>query len=143
MSDNAAEGKGGGIHVACNGTLVLANTVIRANSTLNDGGGVYLNGVGHFSHSTLSDNTAKTGGGIYIDGSQERDLIRGQLNYTNTLIAGNSARMEKYGVADCMLGDQASLNANINNWVGDGTCSPVYTGAALAVPRDIGADEKQ
>ncbi|HNT75005.1 MAG TPA: hypothetical protein PKH77_08310 [Anaerolineae bacterium] len=139
VSDNRAEGKGGGIHVACKGILVLENTVIRANSTLDDGGGVYIDGVGYFTRATLSANVAKTGGGVYLSGSGERNLIRGQLNYTATLIAANTAQMEKYGVADCMFGDHASLGANVNNWVGDGTCSPAHTGAPTAVPRDIGA----
>jgi len=141
VSDNTAGGKGGGIHVACKGILVLENSIIRHNTTNNDGGGVFLNGVGHFTQSTLSDNTAKTGGGIYIEGSGEHNLIRGQLNYTNTLIAANTARMEKYGVADCMLGDHATLGANRNNWVGDGTCSPAQTGDPAKAPADTGADE--
>lgn len=137
--NNSAEGKGGGIHVACKGILTLINSTVSGNSTNDDGGGIYLDGIGHLIHTTISANIAKTGGGIYIDGSGERNLIRGQLNYTNTLIAGNAARMEKYGVADCKLGDHSSINANSYNLVGDGTCSPAFTGDPLLAP--LSSDE--
>jgi hypothetical protein len=139
---------GGGIHNQ--GTLTLENVIVRDNSggagggILNDGtitlinctvsdneargGGVFLNGVGEFVHSTISQNEAKTGGGVYVEGSGEVGVVVGQLSYTNTLIAGNTARMEKYGVADCMLGDYASIAVKSNNWVGDGQCEADYSG---------------
>ena len=126
--NNVAEGKGGGIHIACKGTLFLINSTISGNATNDDGGGVYLNGGGHFIHATISNNIAKTGGGLYVRGSGEHNVIRGQLNYTNTLIADNVARMEKYGVADCKLGDYATISAYSYNWVADGNCNPAFSG---------------
>jgi hypothetical protein len=136
VSHNTAIGKGGGLHIACQGTLVLVNSTVSHNTTNNDGGGVYLNGVGRFTHATISYNTAKTGGGVYIRGTGEFGLVRGRLSYTNTLIADNIARMEKYGVADCMIGDFATLGANSHNLVGDGTCAPTYSGDPGLLPLD-------
>jgi hypothetical protein len=131
ISGNKSKGKGGGIHVACNGELVLINSTISGNFTNNFGGGIYLNGVGEFTHSTISGNNASSGGGIAFSGSGEKGLIRGQLNYTNTIIADNTARLEKYGVADCLLGDYGTIAANSNNWVGDGNCSSMFSGDPL------------
>ena len=136
---NSAEGKGGGIHVACKGILTLTNSTVSGNSTNDDGGGIYLDGIGHLIHTTISANIAKTGGGIYVDGSPEHNVIRGQLNYTNTLIAGNAARMEKYGVVDCKLGDHSSINANSYNFVGDESCAPAFSGDPLLAP--LASDE--
>jgi len=134
ISSNTARGKGGGVHVACKGVLVLINSTISGNYTNNYGGGVYLNGVGEFTHSTISGNNANSGGGITFSGSGEKGQIQGQLNYTNTIIAGNTARLEKYGVADCLLGDLGTIAVNSNNWVGDGNCSASYSGDPLLGP---------
>jgi hypothetical protein len=128
VSGNNAEGKGGGIHVACKGTLVLINSTISGNRTNRNGGGVYLDGVGEFTNSTISDNSAKNGGGVYLDGSAERGVVYGLLNFRDTIIANNVARLEKYGVADCVVGDHASIGTNVNNLVGDNSCSPAYSG---------------
>ena len=131
VSSNKAIGKGGGIHVACNGVLVLNNSTISGNYTNNSGGGIFLNGVGEFTHSTISENNANSGGGITFSGSGEKGLIRGQLNYSNTIIAKNIARLEKYGVADCLLGDFSTIAANSHNWVGDGNCNSTFSGDPL------------
>ena len=128
VQNNHAGAKGGGIHVACNGTLILINSTISGNYSAGNGGGVFLNGVGEFTHSTISQNEAKNGGGVYVEGSGEVGLVRGQLSYTNSLIAGNLARMEKYGVADCIIGEHGSIAVNKGNWVGDGQCEAAYSG---------------
>jgi hypothetical protein len=131
ISNNKAKGKGGGVHVACNGVLVLVNSTISGNYTNNYGGGIFLNGVGEFTHSTINGNNANTGGGVVFSGSGEKGLIRGQLNYANTIIANNTARLEKYGVADCLLGDYGTIAVNSNNWVGDGNCNATFSGDPL------------
>jgi hypothetical protein len=128
VRNNHAEAKGGGIHVACNGTLTLMNSTISGNYSASDGGGIFLNGVGIFTHSTISQNEAKSAGGVSVEGSGEVGLVRGQLSFTNTLIAGNTARMEKYGVADCFIGSHASIALNAGNWVGDGNCDAAFSG---------------
>ncbi len=128
ISNNKSRGKGGGIHVACNGILVLTNSTISGNYTNNFGGGVFINGVGEFTHSTISDNNANSGGGISLSGSGEKGLIRGQLSYTNTIVANNISRLDKYGVVDCLLGDFGAIAESSNNWVGDGKCSSTFSG---------------
>jgi hypothetical protein len=134
ISGNTAEGKGGGIHVACPAMQVLINSTISGNTTMNDGGGIFLNGEGRFTHATITDNTAVNGGGIYIEGSGERDVIRGQLSYTHTIIAGNTATRPNYSVADCFTGDHATIATNADNFVGDGSCNAVFSGDPLLEP---------
>ncbi|MCD4738661.1 MAG: hypothetical protein K8R89_05310 [Anaerolineae bacterium] len=128
VSDNTAQGKGGGLHVACLGTLALINSTVSGNSTTNNGGGVYLDGIGKFTNSTIVGNSANNGGGVYADGTREVGLVRGVLSYTNTIIADNTISFVEYGVADCLLGDYASVGANINNLVEDGSCDAAYFG---------------
>jgi hypothetical protein len=134
VSDNRSRGKGGGIHVACSGTLVLQNSTISGNFTSESGGGVFLNGVGNFTNSTISNNSAYNSGGISIEGSGEKNLIRGQLSLANTIIADNIGRLEKYGVADCHMDRHATIIINTNNWIGDGTCDPAFSGDPLLGP---------
>jgi len=128
VSNNTARKKGGGLHIACHGTLELINSTISGNSTTNDGGGVYLDGVGEFTNSTIVDNSAHNGGGVYVDGSAEVGVVRGLLNYTNTIIADNTISFVDYGVADCLLGDYSSIGTNINNLVEDGSCDSAHFG---------------
>jgi hypothetical protein len=128
VSGNSAKGKGGGLHVACQGTLVLVNSTISGNTTNHTGGGIHLDGVGKLINGTISGNSAHTGGGVYVRGTLEQGFIRGSLNYTHTIIANNTARLEKYGIEDCVIGDYASIDTNTNNLVGDGTCNPAYSG---------------
>lgn len=139
VQNNHAEAKGGGIHVACEGTLTLINSTISNNQTARNGGGVFLNGVGLFTHSTISQNQARTGGGVAVEGSGEQGVVRGQLNYTNTIIAGNVAAMEKYGVEDCLIGDYGSIGTNEGNWVGDGQCEAAYSGDPMLADLSIGS----
>jgi hypothetical protein len=128
VNGNTAGKKGGGFHIACHGTLVLINSTVSGNSAEGDGGGIFLNGVGEFDHGTISGNDAHNGGGIYISGSPERGVTYGLLNFANTIVANNTFRMEKYGVADCFIGDYGSIGTNSNNLVGDNSCSPDYSG---------------
>jgi hypothetical protein len=136
VSDNTARGKGAGLHIACQGKLVLVNSTISGNNTNANGGGVYLDGVGEFTNSTIANNDAKSGGGVYVDGTAEKGVVRGLLGYTNTLIADNTARFAKYSVADCHLGDYASVGTNVNNLVEDGNCGPAHSGDPQLAPLD-------
>ena len=136
VSDNTARGKGGGLHIACQGTLVLVNSTVSGNSTNADGGGVYLDGVGEFTNSTIANNSANNGGGVHVDGTAEKGVVRGLLSYTNTIIADNTAGLAKYGVADCHLGDYASIGANVNNLVEDGDCDSAHSSDPQLAPLD-------
>jgi len=128
ISDNESKGKGGGVHVACSGILVLQNSTVSGNFSSESGGGIYINGVGEFTNSTISNNSGYTVGGVAVDGSGEQDLIRGQLSLTNTMIADNTGRLEKYGIADCYLNQHASIVKNNYSWIGDGTCEATFSG---------------
>ncbi|MEW5871446.1 MAG: right-handed parallel beta-helix repeat-containing protein [Chloroflexota bacterium] len=134
VSGNQALGKGGGIHVNCESTLELVNSTISGNTTSESGGGIHLDGVAHLTHATISANTAHSGGGLYIRGTREKGVVRGELHITNTLIAGNHATLEKYGVIDCQLTELGSIAANSGNWIEDGNCAPAHSGDALLAP---------
>jgi hypothetical protein len=136
VSDNTARGKGGGLHIACHGTLVLVNSTISGNNTTDNGGGVYINGVGEFTNSTIANNSANNGGGVYVHGTREVGLVRGLLNYTNTIIADNTISFVEYGTADCFLGDYASVGTNSNNLVENGGCDPAHSGDPQLAPLD-------
>jgi hypothetical protein len=141
VNGNTAGKKGGGFHIACHGTLVLINSTVSGNRAEGDGGGIYLNGVGEFEHGTISGNEAHNGGGIYVSGSPERGVTYGLLNFTDTIVANNASRMEKYGVADCFIGDYGSIGINRNNLVEDNNCNPDYSGEPrLADLADNGGD---
>jgi hypothetical protein len=131
VSSNTAKGKGGGIHIACNGKLKLINSTISGNHTAYDGGGVYINGVGDFSHSTIFGNSAHNGGGVYVRGTGEEGLVRGLLNFSNTIIAGNTITFSDYGHSDCTLGDYAVIGVHLNNFIEDGSCAASYAGDPL------------
>jgi hypothetical protein len=143
VSHNTARGKGGGLHIACHGTLVLVNSTVSSNSTTNDGGGIYLNGVGEFTSSTIVNNSAHNGGGVYVHGTREVGLVRGLLSYTNTIIADNTISFVEYGVADCFLGDHSSVGTNINNLVEDGGCDSAHLGDPRLAPLDDNGGDTQ
>ena len=135
ISGNSSQGDGGGIFLACKGTLELINSTISGNdATGGSGGGVCIRGAAQSIQSTIANNrAAKTGGGIYVRGSGERGLIRGWLDFSNTIIAGNTTGSE-YCCADCMLGEDSTMGLNANNLVEDGSCSPAFTGRPLLQP---------
>jgi predicted outer membrane repeat protein len=134
VSGNTAKGKGGGIHVACHGVLHLDNSTISGNQTTYDGGGVYVNGVGNFISSTIFGNAAHNGGGVYVHGTREKGVVRGVLNYSYSIIAGNTITFTDYGQADCMLGDYATIGTNSYNLVEDGSCEASLSGDPLLSP---------
>ncbi|HAF62617.1 MAG TPA: hypothetical protein DCK95_09875 [Anaerolineaceae bacterium] len=131
ISGNQSKGKGGGIHIACVGELYATNTTISGNTSLEDGGGVYINGLAYLTHVTITENTSTNGGGIAIQGSGEKGVIRGQLNYQNTIVANNHIRLEDYGTVECLAGRNAEIVLNQNNWVADGNCEASYSGDPL------------
>lgn len=134
VSDNKAKGKGGGIHVACSGMLVLQNSTISGNWANSSGGAIYLNGAGEFINSTITNNNAHNVGGISIEGSAEKNVIRGQLSLRNTIIANNIGRLEKYGIPDCYLNQYGSIIVNEYSWIGDGNCTPTFSGDPMLGP---------
>jgi hypothetical protein len=135
VSGNRSRGNGAGIFVACKGTLESINSTISGNdATGGSGGGVCIRGAAKLTQSTIANNrAAQTGGGIYVRGSGESGLVRGWLDFSNTIIAGNTTGSE-YCCADCMLGQESTMGLNVNNLVEDGSCSPAFTGSPLLQP---------
>jgi len=133
VSNNHAKSKGGGLHVACHGKLILQNSTISSNFATESGGGVYLNGSGEFTNSTIANNSASNVGGVAITG---RDSIeeQGHLRIFNTVISDNIARLGDYGIADCHMEGYAEIIASGNNWIADGTCEAAISGDPLLAP---------
>lgn len=118
---NSATYYGGGIYGAIyyddsGSSMPVANSTFYANSA-SKGGGIYVLGVNlTVTNSTLAGNRATTGGGIYNFGT-------GTLNYANTIIANSASG------GDCSYdGAIGMIGTNINNLVGDGSCSAVFSG---------------
>ncbi len=97
--------------MACHGKLILQNSTISGNFATTSGGGIYLNGSGEFTNSTISNNSASNVGGLALNG---RDNIEeyGHLRLFNTVIADNIARLGDYGVADCHMEGYAEIVAS-------------------------------
>jgi hypothetical protein len=134
VRDNRAKSKGGGLHVACHGKLILQNSTISSNFATESGGGVYLNGSGEFIHSTISNNSASNVGGIALNGDLDETQEHGHLRLFNTLIADNEARLGEYGIADCNLDDHAEIVATGYSWIADGTCEAAFSGDPMLDP---------
>ena len=135
VNGNQAEGKGGGVHVACACTAVFTNSTISGNKAAGSGGGIHVKGTLELVNCTISQNaTSEKGGGVFIG-------IGGRLDYVNTIIANN------VGGKNCALGGQGDyrgegvLGISSNNLVKDNTCSPDYAGDPLLGPlADNGGD---
>jgi hypothetical protein len=139
LAGNSTRGYGGGIYHFFGNVVSIRNSTLVENraswgggiATLGDGGTDILNstlygnsaafggGILSFSHlslihSTLSGNSAaEPGGGVA--------LYEGDFHYANTIIANSTSG------GDCYFeGDIIALN--INNLVGDGTCSAAFSG---------------
>jgi hypothetical protein len=134
VSNNRAKSKGGGIHVACHGKLIMSNSTISGNFTNESGGGIYLNGSGEFTNSTISNNSANNVGGIALNGSGDETQEHGHLKLFNTLIADNHARLGKYGIADCNMEDYAEIIVTNYSWIADGNCQPAFSGDPMLEP---------
>jgi predicted outer membrane repeat protein len=138
VSGNSSRGNGGGIFVACKCVLELTNSTVSGNdATGGSGGGIYIKGWAQLENSTIAhNNAAATGGGVYMEGSHERGVIRGRLDFTNTIIADNTDGRE-YCCDDCMLGNESSIVVNANNLVEDGSCDPAWEGDPMLAPLGV------
>ena len=133
ISGNEAYGRGGGIKHCCLSTLEMVNSTVSGNRCNQEGGGIHVRGIATLTHTTISDNRARSGGGLYIRGTTDYKL--GIVDLSNTIIAGNA----KGG--DCVIGDYGTMRTNVNNLVGDGGCSPDLSGdAGLARLADNGGE---
>ena len=104
------------------GTLSMTNSTIGKNTASSQAGGIYndAGAILTLLHTSIVDNP---GGGVYNPGT---------LNYTSTLIAKNAQ-----GFGDCTLVGAGALGTNLNNFVGDGSCSAGLSGNPLV--SDLGS----
>jgi CSLREA domain-containing protein len=120
ISGNSSNYSGGGINSG--GALILSNSTVSGNSVVYAGGGVYSDGSTiTITNSTISENNVAVddpddsrdgGGGIYNEGT---------LNLKNTLIANNIN-------GDCYNYEWSTIDTNLNNFIGDGSCDPTFSG---------------
>jgi CSLREA domain-containing protein len=95
------------------GVLTLTNSTLYANEATNAAGGIYNAGKLTLNNTTLADNSAATiGAGIFNFGN-------GILAWYNTVLtSGLHGTCINLGV----------IIANVNNFVGDGSCNPAFSG---------------
>jgi hypothetical protein len=138
ISGNSSQGNGGGIFLGCKGTIEMISSTISGNdATGGSGGGICVRGAAAITASTIVNNrAAQTGGGIYVRGSGESGLVRGWLDYSNTIIARNTTG-SPYCCADCMLGEYSTLGISANNLVEDGSCGAAFSGDPLLGPLGV------
>ena len=116
--DNRAS-RAGGIEAFGNVNVTLVNTVVVANTTGGDGGGVFVaNGADAFMDScTIADNSAGDTGGVHLTGG-------GTLAADNCIIAGNSDAGGVVSNAQVNLTTASLDNCLVTGgWVGGGTGS--------------------
>jgi hypothetical protein len=58
-------------------------------------------------------------------------VVHGLVKMKNSIIAGNYATFDKYGVPDCFIAEKATLDINLHNLIGDNSCNPEYFGDAM------------
>ncbi|MGC1376872.1 MAG: choice-of-anchor Q domain-containing protein, partial [Anaerolineales bacterium] len=137
LSGNTAP-TGGAIYN--NGTLTITNSTLSGNQATS-GAAIYNAGTLSMTNGTVGNNTA-TGqaGGIYNAAGATATLLHtsivdnpgggfynaGTLNYTSTVIAKNGG-----GFGDCILAGAGGLGTNLNNFVGNASCSASLSGDPL------------
>lgn len=127
ISGNHAEGKGGGIHISCQGAAVVSSSsTISGNHAVANGGGIYVRGFLQLVHGTVCYNsTDSEGGGINV---------RGSMDFMNSIVAANA------GGRDCFISGpggyqgRGQIGLNRYNLIGDNSCDPAYSGDPLLGP---------
>jgi predicted outer membrane repeat protein len=129
VSNNKAQGYGGGFYGLSSSTTTITNSTIADNYAYDDGGGIYLYqmAVLTVTDSTMAGNSANVGGGIEN---------RGTVTVTNCTIAGNSATSagggsdNDYGGSltvnnSTIAGNSANMGGGIENreWVTVTNCT--------------------
>lgn len=94
------------------GLMTVRNCTLSGNHASNTGGGIlnYSNGNLTLGNTTIANGSGPTGGGL---------VNQGTLTIRNTISDNVSG-------ADCI--NSGTITANVNNFMGDGTCSSLYSG---------------
>ena len=104
---NSSIREGGGLY--CSGPAEIDNCVISGNSSIGEGGGIYCSGHTEINNCIISDNiAAKNGGGVYL----ESHNFKGQSRVVNCEITGNTSA--GHGGAACIYGYTEVLNCKIS-----------------------------
>lgn len=148
ISENIAE-SGGGIRKG-SGLLILYNSTLSGNTAFIRGGGIYKTSVSPviISNSTLSGNTAKfSRGGAIQQGQSSITITNSTITDNETPAGGGSINLRQSvqgyffnsiiantlgGGYDCNTVDTATVTANANNIIEDGSC---MTSALAVDPR--------
>ena len=93
------------------GNLGVTNSTFAANSAAFNGGGINNSGIADIRNSTFSGNSASPGAALSNFGT---------TTMYNSILANSTAG------GDCTTG--SPLNANVNNLIEDGSCSPALSG---------------
>jgi hypothetical protein len=121
---NDPNGNGGGILNGPGAVMTVANTTLAGNIADYLGGGIYNRGTLTLKNSTLSGNSASASNG------------GGLANYAGTLHMANTIIANSTSGGDCISVSGATIPANLNNLVEDGSCTASLSGdpmlAALA-----------
>ena len=113
--------------VTASGKLVTAASDNRVTVQGFFGGGVSLSGgTSTLTHVTIANNSAASGGGLY-------KFSGAVVNLHNSIISGNT-------VGDCAIeGANGALDENAGNFIGDGSCSSMYSGDPMFGSRMMGS----
>lgn len=113
FSDNS--GSNGGA-IFNYGLLDIVNSTFTKNTAEFSGGAIYIHdNTASLTNVTLLENEASSnGGGVFIYNS-------GSLNFTNTIISNSISASDCYN-------DSGTINTNLSNLVGDGTCDADFSG---------------
>jgi predicted outer membrane repeat protein len=126
LNSNTCGFKGGGIYAG--GDATVTNTTVTGNGNFLStvvGGGLYSGGALTVTHCTFYNNAAGlAGNGTLIDGI----FGSSPFHLINSIVASGR------GNVDCYIVGLTPLATNINNLIGDGTCSPLLTGSPLLAP---------
>lgn len=107
ISNNEAEGSGGGVY-AGNGDVLLRDCTINGNIAGGSGGGVYCYNGTTIENSTISGNEADFGGGVHIN-LYEQNFLR------NCTIVDNKANINGGGLNVSFAGEVKVVNTIIAN----------------------------
>ena len=113
-SNTAYNSYGGALHVKHASRVLVTNTSIYDNRAFDHGAIVVANGTVTFTHVTVVNNRAT------ISGTR---ITGGSVNLVNSIIAGTTTDGSTRS-RDC----EGSLALNVSNLIGNGYCSPDYTG---------------
>ena len=116
ISGNSAR-DGGGLYSDYRGAFRIVNSTFSGNRGLMQGGAIYISLTwrAELTHVTIKGNVARVGGGVYANDKH--------TELRNSILTSNSG-------GNCV----AKLEANINNIIADGHCTPLLRGNALLYP---------